>query len=149
MSLGPIDLSPILCGYVADRYNWRTNFWILTAFTAVNLILVVLFVSEIQHERPSIYDTDNMTAEPSQAEAATIPADEGQESPSLNGKAATVRAEYPEQEKPLSYWQGLKPYSGLRMKGSLWKHVARLFACATACSVGIETKCIFYASGRA
>lgn len=65
MSLGPINFSPILSGYVADRYDWRTNFWNLTAFTAVNLFLVILFVPETQYERPPAYDTDIVAADSS------------------------------------------------------------------------------------
>ena len=130
MSLGPINLSPILSGYIADRYDWRTNFWILTAFTVVNLILVILFAPETQYERPSVYNTDIGSTQSSQVEATLQPAERGRESPGNKHQTSTVTAEDTEQEKPLSYWQELKPYSGLRMRESLWKHVARLFTCA-------------------
>ena len=131
MSLGPINLSPILSGYVADLYDWRTNFWILTAFTAVNLILVIFFAPETQYERPPIYNTDIVTTQPSRAEATTESAAEGRESQRLNENAPIVTADDPKQEKPLTYWQELKPFTGLNLKENLWKHVARLFACAT------------------
>ena len=130
MSLGPINLSPILSGYVADRYNWRTNFWILTAFTAVNLILVIFFAPETQYKRPSVYNTDLTTNQPSHAEAAIKPAEERRESRGFSDKTATVTVDDPGQEKPLTYWQELKPYTGLRMIEPIWKHVTRLFACA-------------------
>lgn len=131
MSLGPINLSPILSGYVADRYNWRTNFWILTAFTAINLILVILFAPETQYERPSIYNTDIATTQPAQVEAALNPAKEEPKSPDLKNESATATAMEPNQEEPLTYWQELKPYSGLRMKENPWRHITQLFACAT------------------
>lgn len=131
MSLGPINLSPCFSGYVADRYNWRTNFWILTAFTAVNLILVILFAPETQYERPPIYNTDIATTQPAQAEATLNPAEEGPKSPVLKNQSAKATATGPKQEEPLTYWQELKPYSGLRMKENPWKHITQLFACAT------------------
>ena len=130
MSLGPINLSPILSGYVADRYDWRTNFWILTAFTAVNFILIVLFVPETQYERPPAYNTDIVATDPSQVNATIKPAEEGQEPPGLKGNSSTVTGERSEREKPLSYLQELKPYAGLRMEEQAWKHISRLFACA-------------------
>ena len=130
MSLGPINLSPVLSGYVADRYNWRTNFWILTAFTAINLILVIFFAPETQYERPPIYDTDIVSTEPSSAEATITPAKEGREWPGSNDKPATATFEDSKQEKPLTYWQELKPYSGLRLKENPWKHLTQLLACA-------------------
>lgn len=131
MSLGPINLSPILSGCVADRYNWRTNFWILTAFTAFNLILVILFAPETQYERPPIYNTDLATTRPAQAEAALDPAEEEPGSPVLKNQSAKLTALGPKQEEPLTYWQELKPYSRLRMKENPWKHITQLFACAT------------------
>ena len=131
MSLGPINLAPILSGYVVDRYGWRTNFWILSSFTVVNLILVVLFAPETQYERPHVYNTDMVTTQPSVTEIAIKPAEEGRRSLGLKNNAATRTAEDPEQERPLTYWQELKPYSGLRMKENPWKHIVRLFACAT------------------
>lgn len=131
MSLGPINLSPILSGYVADRYNWRTNFWILTAFTAFNLILVILFAPETQYERPPIYNTDIATTQPAQAEAALDPAEEEPESPVLKNQSAKLTPIGTKQEEPLTYWQELKPYSRLRMKENPWKHITQIFACAT------------------
>ena len=130
MSLGPIQLSPIISGYVADKYNWRTNFWILTAFTAVNLILVILFAPETQYERPPIYNTDIATTQSSPAESATNPAEEERGSPNSTNKALTARNEDPKQEKPRTYWQELKPYSGLRLKENPWKHLTQLLTCA-------------------
>ena len=132
MSLGPIQLSPIISGYVADKYNWRTNFWILTAFTAVNLILVILFAPETQYERPPAYNTDiaTTTIQPPPAESATTPAEEGRESPSSTNKAPIATNEVPKREKPLTYWQELKPYSGLRLKENPWKHLTQLLTCA-------------------
>ena len=130
MSLGPINLSPILSGYVADRYNWRTNFWILTAFTAMNLILVILFAPETQYERPAVYNTDVATTLSSQVEAMTQPNGEGVGSSNHEIKAAMVAAELPKDEESSSYWQELKPYSGLHLNETVWKHVARLCACA-------------------
>ena len=130
MSLGPINLSPILSGYVADRYDWRINFWILTTFTAVDLILVILFVPETQYERSPTYNTDTVATDPSQVNATIKPAEEGREPPRLKGNASRVTAEDSEQEKPLSCLQELKPYAGLCMEEQVWKHVTRLFACA-------------------
>ena len=129
MSLGPIQLGPILSGYVADQYGWRTNFWILTAFTALNLLLVVLFAPETQYERPSIYDTDIARTYSSRFDATIEPAEERRASPDPGVRTATRNAKDPDQETPLTYWQELKPYTDIRIAGDLWKHVARLFGC--------------------
>ena len=130
MSLGPINLSPILSGYVADRYDWRTNFWILTAFTAINLILVVLFAPETQYERPAAYNTDVTTTHSFQAEVLVQAEDDEKVSPNHQEKTTIGTADYAKTEKPLSYWQELKPYSGLHLNEKVWKHFARLCACA-------------------
>ena len=129
MSLGPINLGPILSGYVADRYTWRTNFWILSAFTAMNLILVILFAPETQYERPAAYDTDLATTQLSQVESMTQPNEKGGESGHREIETAIETAEFPEIEEPLSYWQELKPYSGLHGREKVWKYVAQLCRC--------------------
>ena len=129
MSLGPIQLSPILSGYVADHHGWRTNFWILTAFTALNLLLVVLFAPETQYERPPIYDTDITGTNHSRFNTAIESAEERRASPDLGVGTATRNVKDPDQEMPLTYWQELKPYTKIRIAGDFWKHVARLFGC--------------------
>ena len=129
MSLGPIQLSPILSGYIADQYGWRTNFWILTAFTALNLMLVVLFAPETQYERASIYDTDLASANTPRVDTPIQSAEERRESPGLGVGTATRNVKDPGQEIPLTYWQELKPYTEIRIAGDFWKHIARLFGC--------------------
>ena len=119
MSLGPINLSPTLSGYVADRYGWRVNFWILTAFTAVNLILIISFVPETKYQRPSCCYADVAAS--------------GERSPKAHSDSVTLAAHAScdrEGEKALSYWQEPKPCTGVRLRDSIWRHTARLCACA-------------------
>ena len=129
MSLGPINLSPILSGYVADRYTWRTNFWILTAFTAMNLILIILFASETRYKRPFVYNTDTMAPENMHGSLAVESNEANQECWDRIGKEGTAMMANPEQERPLTYWQELKPFSGLHVDKNIWTPIVRLFSC--------------------
>ena len=116
MSLGPINLSPILSGYVADKYGWRTNFWILTAFTALNLVLIVFFSPETQYKRPSMYDTDVLSAR----------SEDGVEKDHHSAAAAETTS----QEARRSFWQELLPCTRMYSKANPLIFIVQLFACA-------------------
>ncbi|KAL9598161.1 MAG: hypothetical protein Q9219_004658 [cf. Caloplaca sp. 3 TL-2023] len=123
MSLGPINLSPIVAGHVADRYGWRMNFWILSAFTALNLVLIIFFAPETQYHRPARYNTDVvMVGEHAQLETET-------DRPSRDNERDTLTTVARTQERPLSYLQELQPFTGIFAKDNPLKHVIRLFAC--------------------
>ncbi|KAL8659425.1 MAG: hypothetical protein Q9202_007130 [Teloschistes flavicans] len=123
MSLGPINLAPVLSGYVADTYGWRTNFWILTAFTAVGLLLIIFACPETRFVRPAVFETD-LAGEDS---LPIVAAEEG-------GKPAA--AEEPEDSSvktsqiQKTYWQELKPYTYIDRRSNPLSHLLRLFACA-------------------
>ncbi|KAI4184143.1 MAG: hypothetical protein L6R41_004951 [Letrouitia leprolyta] len=123
MSLGPINLSPILAGHVADKHGWRTNFWILFAFTATNLILIIFFCPETQFNRPPVYNTDITIVEVE----PQVNDETGSRSNGTAGAAQVREAEL--NEKPLSYWKELRPWSRLYTRSNPVRHVSCLFAC--------------------
>ena len=105
MSLGPINLAPVLSGYVAEKYTWRTNFWILTAFTGLGWVLVVFACPETRYNRPMMLETDLATS----AETSTALGTESQEK--------------------RTYWQDLKPYSGVDRNSNPLERLVCLFSC--------------------
>ena len=114
MSLGPINLAPVLSGYVADRYNWRANFWILTVFTGLGWCLIVFACPETRFSRPMIFETDLVANT-----AATI---------STSGEPdSALRTEI---QKKSTYWQDLRPYSFIDRNSNPLEHLVRLFSCA-------------------
>ena len=123
MSLGPINLSPILAGHIVDQYGWRTNFWILFAFTAVNLVLIIFFAPETQFNRPSIYNTDiTMAGGNSDLVSQTdLQTDGGGNDMLAEGNVC--------HETPLSYRKELRPWSGLYTRSNPYEHVIRLLTC--------------------
>ncbi|KAI4193698.1 MAG: hypothetical protein LQ350_008194 [Teloschistes chrysophthalmus] len=125
MSLGPINLAPVLSGYVADKYGWRTNFWILTAFTAVGWLLVIFACPETRFVRPAMFEIDlvcedrlpivgdvNGTKPPATEETEDSGATTSQ---TLNSKR--------------TYWQELKPFTYIDRSSNSLSHLLRLFAC--------------------
>ena len=114
MSLGPVNLAPVLSGYVAERYSWRTNFWILTAFTGLGWLLVFFACPETRYSRPAMFETDLV------ANAETIvPASE-----------EPNEALEPEIQKRRTYWQDLRPYSFIDRNSNPLEHLVRLFSSA-------------------
>lgn len=114
MSLGPINLAPVLSGYVAERYTWRTNFWILTAFTGLGWFLVVFACPETRYNRPMIFETDLVA----NAETTISTSGEPNEAP---GTEAQVKR---------TYWQDLRPYGFIDRNSNPLEHLVRLFGCA-------------------
>lgn len=127
MSLGPIQLHPILSGYLADRYNWRVNFWVLTAFTAVNLVLVLFFAPETQFERPAIYNTDITSKHMDEPEFASQLVTTGAKH-SKKGRVCSAETEGAEHENTPNYWQELTLIKGVNMN-NIGRHIVRLLAC--------------------
>ena len=125
MSLGPVNLAPVLSGYVADKYGWRANFWILTAFTAVAFLLVVFVCPETRHHRALIFETDLGISHASSILKAT------------NGGARLRQpivqegdnAQFPVINRGKTYWQEIKPFTYIDRNSNPLAHLSRLIAC--------------------
>lgn len=137
MSLGPLNLSPIISGYVADQDGWRTNFWILTAFTAVALLLVIFAVPETTYNRPAIYETDitsndslPITEEKLTADAIGTSREPRSDISTSPANQEISSTEMHKDEAPQNYWQELLPMRGLETRDNPLVHLARLFTCA-------------------
>ena len=125
MSLGPVNLAPVLSGYVADKYGWRTNFWILTAFTAVAFFLVVFVCPETRYHRPLIFETD-------------LGASDGLPVLKNPNKGTVIRQSSLRQDSNArasvlapgkTYWQEIKPFTYIDRNSNPIAHLTRLFAC--------------------
>ncbi|CAD6565385.1 MAG: hypothetical protein ASARMPREDX12_005798 [Alectoria sarmentosa] len=136
MSLGPVNLSPIISGYVADKYGWRTNFWIMTAFTAVALLLIFFAAPETSYNRPAIYETDltsrdnlPITEERLAADAILTAKEPGSDISSAPADKEITSVEMHKDQSPRSYWQELLPIRGLETKDNPTVLLARFFTC--------------------
>ncbi|KAL8640746.1 MAG: hypothetical protein Q9228_002372 [Teloschistes exilis] len=125
ISLGPINLAPILSGYVADKYGWRTNLWILTAFTAVGWLLVIFACPETRFIRPANFESDLVDED-----RLPIVADEnGSKSPVTeeSQENGATTSQIPKSKR--TYWQELKPLTYIDRRSNPLSHLFRLFAC--------------------
>lgn len=136
MSLGPLNLSPIISGYVADQYGWRTNFWIMTAFTAFALLLIFFVAPETNYIRPTIYETDITSSEklPITEEHLTADVIATSQEPESDISTGPADKEFSslemhKDESPRSYWHELLPIRGLETRVNPLVLLARLFTC--------------------
>ena len=133
MSLGPVVLSPLVSGYVADKYGWRMNFWILTAFTAAALILIIFAAPETTYNRPAVYETDviSVTRQNSSVEQSMSETTEYRNKHSSSALDTQVpMTENGMNELPWSYWQELRPFRGIETRDNPFVHLVRLFVCS-------------------
>ena len=136
MSLGPVNLSPIISGYVADKYGWRTNFRIMTAFTAVALLMIFFAAPETSYKRPAIFETDiSSTADLPMTEDVTgdmiAPAKEpGSDvsTPPADEEKSPMGMQ--NDNSPRSYLQELLPMRGFETKDDPLVLFARFWTCA-------------------
>ncbi|KKA24413.1 hypothetical protein T310_1598 [Rasamsonia emersonii CBS 393.64] len=49
-------LSPIIGGYIAQKYGWQMQFKIIAAFCAVGVVLILFFCPETAYNRPAVAD---------------------------------------------------------------------------------------------
>ena len=126
MSLGPVNLSPLISGYIADKHGWRMNFWVLTAFTAVALLLVIFAAPETTYHRPIIYETDIVSNDnlPTTDKDETIKGAD----PVTQEQGSDLSSSSLE-ESPRSYWQELLPFRGIQTKDNPLVLLVRLFTC--------------------
>ena len=137
MSLGPVNLSPIINGYVADRYGWRTNFWIMTAFTAVALLMIFFAAPETSYKRPALYETDIFSTTNSPMTKGNLTADmmapakepgSDVSTPATDEEKSPIEMQH--DNSPRSYPQELLPMRGFETKDNPLVLLARLFTCA-------------------
>lgn len=115
MTLSTVSFSPIIGGYITDKYGWRTQFYILAGFLFVGIIFITFACPEHTYTRPMVYETDVIASEVHIAEALSA-----QESPSDQASMT---------EKPKSYRQELKLYSENISGENFLVLLARPFVC--------------------
>lgn len=140
LALGPVNFSPVLSGYVADKYGWRTNFWIMTAFVCCALLLVIFACPETSYHRPLINETDiNSTEELPITETAktasqiVVNEKESDDSAVSLDKASAHGGGLAGQDtsdQPRTFVQELRPFRGRISHDSPFVLLARLFTCA-------------------
>ncbi|KAH8651840.1 major facilitator superfamily domain-containing protein [Tricladium varicosporioides] len=122
-SLGCASITPILGGYITDKYGWRMQFNILIAFTGIAFLVIIFCCPETTYNRPIIYETDVRSTE-----GLTTP-----EGGTSEKAVTTTSEEAPEivviTEKPRTYWEELKPFNGLITRQNPLILLARPFAC--------------------
>ena len=136
MSLGPLSLSPLISGYIADQYGWQTNFWIMTAFTAVALLLIFFAAPETTYDRPAIYETDirsrdDLPTTEGNRTADVIATPQEHRSDTVKGPSDTeiLSREMHKDESPRTYWQELLPVRGLETRVNPFVLLVRFFSC--------------------
>ncbi|PVH77484.1 MFS general substrate transporter [Cadophora sp. DSE1049] len=55
--LGPTNLAPLVCAYIATNLGWRWAFWILAIFSGVCTILLFLFCPETHYKHDANIET--------------------------------------------------------------------------------------------
>ena len=119
VTLGCANVTPILGGWISNKYSYQVQFKILTAFTGVALLAIIFACPEHAYVRPSIYETDMASKDifesthqdknpkvPSTSEARRTTTDGAETKPEPN---ETIIATSTSAEKPKTYWEELKP----------------------------------------
>jgi Major Facilitator Superfamily len=131
VSLGCATITPVLGGYITDKYGWPMQFHILTAFTAVAFLVIFFACPETTYVRPIIYDTDMRSTEGlagspegtiEKSKTTTVETINPTPSQSPVSSAITL-------EKPKTYWQELKLFYGRYSHQNPLVLLARPFAC--------------------
>jgi len=118
-------LCPVAGGYISDKYGWRTQFKILSAFAGVAVLLIILFCPEHAYNRPVIFETDVASTENLTTTAGEKdPEETVKPIPQTEEERATESF-----EKRNSYVQELKPFNGLVSRQNPFILAARPFAC--------------------
>lgn len=115
MTLTTVSFSPIVGGYISEKYGWRTQFYIIAGFLFVGLNLLIFACPEHAYNRPLTLETDIIPAEISPEKDA-----KSQDTLSKHNSVA---------EKPRSYLQELRPYSTNISGENPLVLLARPFAC--------------------
>lgn len=133
-------LAPVAGGFLIAAKGWRWFHWVLSIFTGVNALLIFLFVPETQYKRDLHKSLDVAMAEDSR---------EFTEVSDLNGKGIVGEIEGEitcEQTKTnqsvtqciyvkKTFWQDIKPWSGVRKDVSLFGAFTRPWALFSYASV--------------
>lgn len=128
MGLGCTQLTPVLGGYVTDKYGWRMQFWILTAFWVVAVFLVFFGVPETAYQRPAQLETDLVHENSIQDETVSSSSE-----PTTDSKDIVITSSKTPSEnhtKKRSFAEELFPFRRIESPDNPVKLVVRLSSCA-------------------
>ena len=111
-----VNFSPIIGGYITQRHGWRTQFYIITGFLVIGLILLVFGCPEHVYQRPLKFETDVNGSAPLEA----IKNDD---------LVVTEVTEEEASDKPKSYLEELKPFTFISGHENLLKILAQPLVC--------------------
>jgi MFS family permease len=124
VTLGVAQLTPIAGGYISQKYGWRTQFYILIAFSSIALLLITFACPEHgNYKRAAIYETD--TGREQLLESSNEKSTSAAQVRSTQEEVANVNTT----DKPRSYIQELNPFSGFDRHQNPLILAARPFVC--------------------
>ncbi|KIW67166.1 hypothetical protein, variant [Phialophora macrospora] len=133
-------LAPVAGGFLIAAEGWRWFHWVLAIFTGVNALLIFLFVPETQYRRDLHKSLDVTMAEDS--EIFTEVADFNGKSDVTQTEGGLVREQTTTNQSATqseyvkrTFWQDLKPWSGVRKDVSLFGAFIRPWALFSYVSV--------------
>jgi MFS family permease len=133
-------LAPVAGGFLIAAKGWRWFHWVLAIFTGVNALLIFLFVPETQCRRDLHKSLDVTMAEDS--ENVTEVADFNGKSDVTETEGGLVREQTTTNQSATqsvyvkrTFWQDLKPWSGVRKDVSLFGAFTRPWALFSYVSV--------------
>ncbi|GFF99303.1 uncharacterized MFS-type transporter C1271.10c [Aspergillus udagawae] len=102
-------IGPIIAGNIAQRFGWRSFFWLSLAMTGVNLIMLAVFVPETKYSRP----TDDPASSPPQVSSSNDPKPESIQlehidpDPVMVGRGRPSKAKFKLWQSPDPNWKQL------------------------------------------
>ncbi|EMC93683.1 hypothetical protein BAUCODRAFT_76266 [Baudoinia panamericana UAMH 10762] len=126
-TLGMANLAPIAGGVISQKYGWKTQFTIISAFTAVALVLILVAVPEHgNYYRPSIFETDTAAG----GDAAVAAVEDDKKTPEEHTMEAPVAEDArPKDEHVETYLQQLRPITLPSKRPNLLALMLRPFIC--------------------
>ncbi|CAK4034451.1 Arabinose efflux permease [Lecanosticta acicola] len=122
------NLAPTVCGPITYKLGWRYLFYLCIAFSACQLILLVLFVPETQYHRSGNSSTTSCSDTDTSGEVVTgsVQKDKATSSDSEEGLQAS---EWSSQDAPKnSFWRGLAVFNETYCKENLVQLLVGPFA---------------------
>ena len=114
MTLSTVSFSPIIGGYITEKHGWRTQFYVISGFLFIGVLLLLLACPEHAYNRPMVFETDII--------AVQVHTEDSFHEESLPEHDTKT-------EKPKSYAQELKPYSGKISGDNCLVLLVRPFVC--------------------
>ncbi|KAL9108567.1 MAG: hypothetical protein Q9227_006653 [Pyrenula ochraceoflavens] len=126
VTLGVANLCPVAGGYISQKYGWRTQFTILTAFTAVALLIIIFCCPEHgNYNRAAKFETDVITRWDMTPERKDAQQEQVHEIPPENARSSTEQGNTPRK----SYLQELAPISRQDCLPNILLLLIKPFAC--------------------